>query len=57
MNNKISGTAAIPVFIISFNRGYLVRNLIDSMSHLENNFDFIVHDNGSDDIETLKIFG
>ena len=55
MNNKISGTAAIPVFIISFNRGHFVRNLIDSMSHLENNFDFIVHDNGSDDIETLKI--
>ena len=45
----------IPVFIISYNRGWLVENLINSMNHLVTDFDFVVHDNGSDEPETLEI--
>ena len=45
----------LPVFIISYNRGHLVKRLIESMEHLSTEFDFVVHDNGSDDHATLEI--
>ena len=45
----------LPIFIISYNRGHLVKNLIESMRHLSTVFDFVVHDNGSDDHATLDV--
>lgn len=32
----------------------MVENLIKSMKHLDYEFDFIIHDNGSDDIDTIN---
>lgn len=44
-----------PVFIISFNRGEMVRKCIRGMNHLNRSLRFIIHDNGSDDKDTLNI--
>lgn len=47
---------AVPVFVISFNRGRMLQGLVDSLKPLNRDTDVIVHDNGSDDpyaIQTL----
>ncbi len=43
----------LPVFIISFNRGIYLRQVIDSYYRQSLPVDVIVHDNGSDDPATL----
>lgn len=52
---KLTGRARVPVFIISYNRGAFLRQVIDSYRRFEEVSDLIVHDNGSDDPETLDI--
>jgi len=47
----------LPIFIISFNRGAFLRRVIDSYRRQTTPIDIIVHDNGSDDPETLDILG
>jgi len=44
-----------PVFLISFNRGRVLEKSIQGLRCLDVNFDIIVHDNGSDDPETLDV--
>ena len=48
-------SARIPVFIISFNRGARLLKGIDSYRRQTVELDFVVHDNGSDDAQTLAI--
>jgi len=43
----------LPIFIISFNRGAFLRRVIESYRRQSVPVDIIVHDNGSDDPETL----
>tara|TARA_R100000935_G_scaffold34072_2_gene54644 strand:+ start:1127 stop:3007 length:1881 start_codon:yes stop_codon:yes gene_type:complete len=48
--------AAVPVFVISFNRGRMLQGLVESLKPQNLGTDVIVHDNGSNDpyaIETL----
>jgi hypothetical protein len=45
----------LPIFIISFNRGDFLRRTIQSYQRQTMTVDIIVHDNGSDDPETLAI--
>jgi glycosyltransferase involved in cell wall biosynthesis len=45
----------LPVFLISFNRGAMLRRAIHSIRRLDRTTDVVVHDNGSDDAATLAI--
>jgi hypothetical protein len=45
--------APIPIFVISFNRGAMLKLVVDSYLRLSNDVEVIVHDNGSDDPATL----
>ncbi|RUU10838.1 glycosyltransferase [Mesorhizobium sp. M7A.T.Ca.TU.009.01.3.2] len=44
----------LPIFIISYNRGDFLRRSVDSYRRMKRNVEIIVHDNGSDDVETLR---
>ncbi|MBA2411162.1 MAG: hypothetical protein H0V62_15830 [Gammaproteobacteria bacterium] len=44
----------LPVFVISFNRSNCLRKSIDSYVNADRPVDIIIHDNGSDDEETLE---
>ncbi|RVU03275.1 hypothetical protein EOE18_16820 [Novosphingobium umbonatum] len=48
-------TAAVPVFLISFNRGPMLRKIIAGLQALSVPVSIIVHDNGSFDDKTLEI--
>jgi hypothetical protein len=43
----------IPIFVISYNRGGMLREMIDSYRRLSGVGEIVVHDNGSDDPATL----
>jgi len=43
-----------PIFVISYNRGRMLREAIDSYLRLADAVEVIVHDNGSDDPATLE---
>lgn len=45
----------IPIFVISFNRGEMLKKVIQSYKKLNLSGQIIVHDNGSDDIKTMQI--
>jgi hypothetical protein len=45
----------LAAFLISFNRGQMLRQAIAGLRRMDAEIDFIVHDNGSDDDETLEI--
>ncbi len=45
----------IPAFIISFNRGQFLLETVRGLRMLNAELDIIIHDNGSDDPETLEI--
>tara|TARA_R110002049_G_scaffold98763_1_gene240607 strand:- start:115 stop:1971 length:1857 start_codon:yes stop_codon:yes gene_type:complete len=45
---------ATPVFVISFNRGRMTRNLFNSLKKLDKPVDVIIHDNGSDDANAVR---
>jgi len=45
----------LPIFVISFNRGKDLLKVVDSYRKLDDEIDIIVHDNGSDDRDTLDI--
>lgn len=45
---------AVPVFVISFNRGRMTRNLFNSLKGMEREVDVIIHDNGSDDPNAVR---
>jgi glycosyltransferase involved in cell wall biosynthesis len=47
--------ARLPVFIISFNRGALLRQVIASYTRQTMPVEIVVHDNGSDDPATLDV--
>ena len=44
----------LPIFIISFNRGAYLRQIISSYATQSIPIDIVVHDNGSDDLFTLQ---
>jgi len=44
-----------PCFVISFNRGHFLKKTIDGLRKQNRNMDFVVHDNGSTDPETLDV--
>jgi glycosyltransferase involved in cell wall biosynthesis len=46
---------AIPVFMISFNRGAMLHKVIASMRSLSTPLEIVVHDNGSTEPETLSV--
>jgi hypothetical protein len=46
-----------PVFLISFNRGPMLRTVIAAIRRLSRPTEIIIHDNGSSDPETLRILG
>lgn len=50
-----SSTLPLPVFLISFNRGAMLRRAIHSIQRLDRATKIVVHDNGSDDAATLAI--
>lgn len=43
----------LPVFIISYNRADMLRRCINGLKHLDCPLQIVIHDNGSDDAETL----
>jgi hypothetical protein len=45
----------LPVFVISFNRGAMLRRCLQGMSHLRRPMRFVIHDNGSTDPATLDV--
>lgn len=45
----------LPVFLISFNRGKMLRKAIASLCHLSTPVEVVIHDNGSTDLETIAI--
>ncbi|TPL80671.1 polysaccharide pyruvyl transferase family protein [Mesorhizobium sp. B2-3-12] len=45
----------LPIFVISYNRGKFLRAAIDSYRKMKRSVEVIVHDNGSDDPETLHV--
>jgi glycosyltransferase involved in cell wall biosynthesis len=45
----------LPAFIISFNRGQMLKRTIAGLRKMNGDIEIIVHDNGSDDPETLEI--
>ena len=45
----------LPAFIISFNRGHMLTRTVTGLRKMEACIEIIVHDNGSDDPETLEI--
>ncbi len=47
--------APMPVILISFNRGAMLRRMIDGLLQLARPVEIIIHDNGSDDAVTLRI--
>lgn len=47
----------VPIFVISYNRGGMLREVIDSYRRLAGAAEVIVHDNGSDDPATLESLG
>jgi hypothetical protein len=51
----VSLPVAVPVFLISFNRGATLRRAVDGVRRLQGVGDVIVHDNGSDDAQTLQV--
>src|SRR5690348_7697248 len=46
---------AIPIFVISFNRGHYLTAVIDSYRAQDVDVDIVIHDNGSTDPATLEI--
>jgi len=48
------GERPVPVFIISYNRAAYLRRVLDSYRRLAVPIDIVIHDNGSDDPETLE---
>lgn len=44
-----------PIFIISYNRGHYLEQIIDGYKKQDRPVDIIIHDNGSDDVNTKKI--
>jgi len=49
------GREPIPVIVISFNRGDLLRRVVASYRRQSVPVEIVVHDNGSDDPATLKM--
>ncbi|MER9639797.1 polysaccharide pyruvyl transferase family protein [Mesorhizobium sp. M0239] len=47
--------APLPIFVISYNRGTFLRICVESYKRMKRNVAIIIHDNGSDDLETLRI--
>ncbi len=47
-------TRAVPVFVISYNRGRMLKNLVNSLKPLSRSTEVVIHDNGSDDHNTLR---
>lgn len=45
----------LPVFIISYNRADMIRRCIAGLKHLNTPLQIIIHDNGSDEPETLAL--
>jgi glycosyltransferase involved in cell wall biosynthesis len=45
----------LPIFVISFNRGEYLKSVIESYRRQDVAVDIVVHDNGSDDRQTLDI--
>jgi glycosyltransferase involved in cell wall biosynthesis len=45
----------LPIFIISFNRGAFLRKVVDSYLRLDRPIQIVVHDNGSDDLDTMGV--
>lgn len=43
----------IPVFVISYNRSDMLKKAIAGLKHLSTPIQIVIHDNGSDDIETI----
>jgi glycosyltransferase involved in cell wall biosynthesis len=48
-------TSRVPIFVISFNRGRQLRRAVASYRTQDTPVDVVVHDNGSDDAQTLEI--
>jgi glycosyltransferase involved in cell wall biosynthesis len=48
------GDRPLPVFIISYNRAAYLRRILDGYRRLTVPLDIIIHDNGSDDPETVE---
>jgi hypothetical protein len=48
------GEPPVPIFIISYNRAAYLRRILDGYRRLAVPIDVIIHDNGSDDPETLE---
>ncbi|MEP2683938.1 MAG: hypothetical protein ABJP44_19975 [Sulfitobacter sp.] len=44
---------AVPVFVISYNRSRMLKKLVKSLEHLSKSTEVVIHDNGSDDYNTL----
>lgn len=53
--DKPLGHGALPVFVISFNRGPFLQRAVDSYLRLARPVQIIIHDNGSDDPETIEV--
>jgi hypothetical protein len=47
--------APVPVFLISFNRGPFLRRSVNAIRRLGTPTSIVVHDNGSDDAETIDV--
>lgn len=47
----------IPIFIISFNRANMLSRCLDSLKHFTYSYIPIIHDNGSQNFETLQLLG
>lgn len=47
-------TSPVPVFVISFNRGRMLQNLVNSLQKLSKDTDVVIHDNGSDDPHAVR---
>jgi glycosyltransferase involved in cell wall biosynthesis len=48
------GGSPVPIFIISYNRAAYLRRILEGYRRLAVPIDIIIHDNGSDDPETLE---
>jgi glycosyltransferase involved in cell wall biosynthesis len=50
-----SGSEAVPVFLVSFNRGAMLSRAIQAIRQFSRRTDIVIHDNGSTDLATLLI--
>lgn len=55
VSNNSTQKVPTPVFLISYNRGDMLKKTIAGIRHLSRPTEIIVHDNGSDDPATIKI--